>query len=101
MVRQAPPADDALGRALAARDPGYQALHISTHGTPAGLLLEDAQGREVLLPTARLAPPSILGSRSATMGLRCSIVSAPPLRCRTCDVRAPCSSRPTPTSILQ
>ena len=54
MVRLAPPADDALGRALAARDPGYQALHISAHGTPAGLLLEDEQGREALLPTARL-----------------------------------------------
>jgi CHAT domain len=54
MVRLAPPADDALGRALAARNPGYQALHISAHGMQDGLLLEDEQGREALLPTARL-----------------------------------------------
>ncbi|MBK9712490.1 MAG: CHAT domain-containing protein [Kouleothrix sp.] len=54
MVRLAPPTPDALGRALAARDPGYQALHVSCHGTPAGLLLEDEQGREVLLPVDRL-----------------------------------------------
>jgi hypothetical protein len=54
MVRLAPPTADALGRALAASDPGYQALHISAHGAPEGLWLEDEQGRETLLPTARL-----------------------------------------------
>ncbi len=55
VVRLAPPTAEALRRALVPHDPGYQVLHLSCHGSPAGLTLEDSLGRERLLPAADLA----------------------------------------------
>jgi hypothetical protein len=54
VVRLVPPTADALRRALVPRDPGYQVVHLSAHGSPSGLTLEDAWGRERLLPAGDL-----------------------------------------------
>jgi hypothetical protein len=51
VVRLVPPTAESLRRALVPRDPGYQVLHLSCHGSPSGLTLEDTLGRERLLPT--------------------------------------------------
>ena len=54
MVRLTPPTEDALENALAARNPGYQVLHISCHGTPDALIVENEQGCEYRLSLDRL-----------------------------------------------
>lgn len=54
VVRLVPPSAESLRRALIPHDPGYQVLHVSGHGSPAGLTLEDNWGRERLLATADL-----------------------------------------------
>lgn len=54
VVRLVPPTAEALRRALTPHDPGYQVLHFSCHGSPAGLTLEDKLGCERLLSAADL-----------------------------------------------
>jgi len=49
VVRLVPPSSDSLHRALLPREPGYQVLHISGHGSAEGLVLEDDLGRERLI----------------------------------------------------
>lgn len=55
VVRLVPPTAEELCDALALHQPGYQVVHISCHSSRDGLILEDALGRERLLPNIQLA----------------------------------------------
>ncbi len=54
VARLWPPTLEALGDVLSQHGPGYQVVHVGSHGGPHGLWLEDHLGREVLAPVEKL-----------------------------------------------
>jgi tetratricopeptide (TPR) repeat protein len=53
-VRLVPPTAECLADAFLTAAVGYQVVHFSCHANQLGIVIEDALGRERLLPTARL-----------------------------------------------